>query len=186
MAKEDTPQAALEQAEREVGNIMLEGLGRAVLAWSFVERASELALTALMLGHGMALDEAHIISTAIDVRDRAALITALSHRAVGNKRWFGELVSVMNRLSNELRNSRNRLFHDAWSQKKGGQLSRRSSKPKLIRPQSRKFELILPTFEPVTIKQIDQFIRDCLDAADQIGTLTDRLADHFDPPSPQK
>lgn len=187
MVKEDTPQDRLEQAERELGRLGLEALGRAVIAWSHVERVSEATLSILLCGSGMGLDEARIISTTVDLRDRAALVIALGHRAVGKKRWFGKLLEVMNHLSNDLRNNRNRLFHDAWTEDRGKLSRRTTTKPKLTRPQSRKFELVLPAYEPASVRQINEFIGDCLKTAGQLNNeVNGHLLEHFDPPPPQE
>ncbi|HTV69759.1 MAG TPA: hypothetical protein VMF90_14590, partial [Rhizobiaceae bacterium] len=178
-ANEQLAQAkeALTELNLERSEIMVLSLGRSVIAWSYLERAVEHSLGILLTAHGVPFAESEIISTNVSLRDRVPLIATLAHRKFASAPWFDELIDLTNLASNELRNRRNRIVHDAWADDTGRLSRRSSSKPKLIRPQSRKYDLQIPGFEPVEFDSISSFITDCLAAANKLCKLNTKMVE---------
>lgn len=176
MAKDSAPQDEELQPERQRTMALL---GHCIVAWSFVERSIEHSLIILLVGSGLPEEEATIVATTMDVRDRVSLCAALGYKMAPKEPWFREMIALHNHATNELRNQRNRLLHDAWSID-GPRLARRSSsKPRLARPQSRELELVLPSFKPVTDDEIREFFDACTKATDDISEMNKRILSYY-------
>jgi hypothetical protein len=145
----------------------IKWLGRAVISWSYLETTLDTLFEVLLAIHGFKKTQSlKIMSANVDMRDKLQIIQALTVDCVQDKKTVGEAVSLTNYVGNELRNERNRLFHDNWSKGFAGSLLRtRRQGSKVSRPQAREFELVLPKAEPAGSKEIQQFNTNCTDAA---------------------
>lgn len=168
--------AKKEKLQKRTSELALQALGRSVIAWSYLERAVEHSLGILLGQCGMPFEESLVVATNVPLRDRVPLIATLAHRKYATRPWFSQLIELTNRVNNELRNRRNRIMHDSWAEGDEGFLERRSSvKPKLVRPQARKYELVSPNFERVDYEDISAFITDCLTTANELSEVNTKM-----------
>lgn len=177
MATKDTPTSALEQSggsEPSLGPTLL-ALGTAVISWSYLERAVDLLFGTLLGRLGLHTRSADLIAQNVEVREKAKIVVALACDARLPAGELERTIALMNAVQNDLRNERNRLFHDSWSYKEGAVARRKTTGSRIVRPQSRKVELLLPMPKAVEPGEITAFLARCDAISDEIISVGERL-----------
>jgi hypothetical protein len=146
-------------------------LGSAIIAWSHCEEATEHLLRDLLQYHGLEEDTARLIASTLDLKSRCALGIALAYKLPLSRDMMERLSTAINTVQNDLRNTRNRLFHDSWMLTKGAIHKRLSTGPKLSRPQARELELIVPDYSPVELQNVIDFSDRCIASSQEIHDI---------------
>ena len=147
----------------EYNQLAFSMLADCVVAWSHVEQSTDTAISTLLLRSGMAGDAAEMVALNLEIREKCAIIASLAYLYRLDDKWLSDVLTSINTISNDLRNRRNRLLHDTWSIGVGGQIHRRTrGKLRVTKPQSRQFDLIIPTPEPASTDEMARFVTDCL------------------------
>jgi hypothetical protein len=163
----------ISELESEANRLLVEMLGRSVIAWSQVEKSLDALAKVLMGTGGLSRTASKAITANLDVREKCKIITALAFEEGLPSKQVSAIADAVNSAQNDLRNRRNRLYHDSWSIKDGRMQKRASTGTRLHRPQAFKLELLVPDYEPIKAAEITSFITDCL-------KLSDVLLDHAD------
>jgi hypothetical protein len=154
-------------------------LGTAIISWSHCEESTEHLLRDLLGHHGLEDDAARIVSSSLDLKSRCALGVALAYRLNPPRDVLEKLSAAINRVQNEMRNTRNRLFHDSWMYKQGSIHKRVSTGPKLTRPQAHELELQVADYSPADLQEIKEFTDRCLDLSREIHDLLKAISHQF-------
>ena len=153
-------------------------LGDCVMAWSHVEVSTDTAVRSLFFMSGLTDDAAEMIALNLGLREKCSIIASLAYLHRPNDRWLSNVLSVANTISNDLRNQRNRILHDTWTIEGTGQLHRkRRSALRVGRPQSREFELVIPSAEPADTTDIHLFAKQAGDAVIELNDLMAAMLD---------
>jgi hypothetical protein len=163
----ETEQLVSELAS-EANRLLVEMLGRSVVSWSQVEKSID-ALARMLMGEGgLNKGGATVMTANLDIREKCKIIVALAFQAGLSSKQVTGIAETVNVAQNELRNRRNRLYHDSWSLKNGLFQKRSSTGTRLHRPQAFKLELLVPDYEPIKASEISSFINDCLKISDEL------------------
>jgi hypothetical protein len=157
-----------EEEQHDEGHSTILSLGQSVVAWSTAERGVETLLLILLLERGLIMGDATIVAANLDVRERSKMALALAYQTGVPQRRLKAIEALLNRIQNDLRNQRNRLYHDGWRFRDGGLQKRSYTGTRLHRKQAHKIELIVPDFEPITAQGIKAFVEECLKVADDM------------------
>ena len=149
----------------------VELLGRSLIAWSYLELCVDTLLLAVLSLKGLWSDAGDLIVANLDIREKASITVALGCVASLPKSTKADIVTSMNRVQNELRNERNRLFHDSWRVGEGGLSRRKTTGTKVVRPQARALSLELPAEEPVSVEAIRAFVEKCFAETERVLEL---------------
>ena len=148
-------------------------LGQCVMAFSKLEELTDLWLAVLAKRHGMNTDASLLLAINLPLREKCSAIVALAFLIDPDEKLMDRIASVTNKVCVELRNQRNRLFHDVWSRGDYELIRRPRTGTKLTRPQSRQVELKIPDQVKVTHHDLGNFIKECVDMSNEIISLSE-------------
>jgi hypothetical protein len=193
MGTGDTPpesEQLIGELSEMTARFTVEFLGRCVIAWSTAERSLETLLVILLSGRRLRMEDARIVVSNLDIRERAKLVVALAYQAKLPHKRLTKIERLAGQIQNDLRNRRNRLFHDSWNLSESGIFKRASTGTKLVRSQAFKIGLFVPDFEPIKPAMMYDFINDCMnlagELADQCQKLVDDMERELPPETPPK
>lgn len=171
------------QLAKAVQTYTHETLGRCVVYFSFLERSLEVLVVALLRHHRLAREAARLVVVNLDIREKSAIAIALACDAKLKSKLLEKLLAACNVVTGELRNERNRIFHDSWTVKSGVFQRKRTVGSRVKRPQARKIVLDIPQFEPASYEELQPFMDKCYTTA---GALLDCAEIISEMPSPER
>lgn len=154
-------------------------LGMAIISWSHCEEAVEHLLRDILQFHGLERDTADLIAATLDLKSRCALGIALTYKLDIPLDLMERLSAAVNSVQNDLRNRRNRLFHDSWMFKEGAIHKRVSTGPKLKRPQARQLGLDVPDYAPADLGEVIEFSKRSVETSQEIHDLLGLISQRY-------
>ncbi len=161
-------------------------IGLVCITWNNLENSLNVAL-AVFSGLAGQKTAAAILNNA-DMRDKWKMHDAVGILVKPSDEWYDRLKEVINRSDNELRNERNRMVHDQWSEAQT-EIIRRTSMAKIVREQARQFALKTHDSRTVTEDDIWHLV---IAIVAQSGYLAELVVEYLNSqietgePSPEK
>lgn len=137
-------------------NAPLAALGGAMLTWSTLLQTVQLLYFAYLRSIGVSEGDADLIAHQADERAMISVLVPGIYRYAVDTPEFPHIVETLNAISNDLRNRRNRIIHDAWTTA-SNDLLRSAIKPiQLVKLQARRIGLSQPQ-ESLATKDLQEF-----------------------------
>lgn len=166
----------LERAHQELNEVITSAIGQCVTVFSNIENCTDLLFIVLCRRHGMASQAATILANGMNLRTKCETMTGLTFALIGNDSLIEQVSSTLNRVTNDLRNRRNRLLHDVWTISAGSEISlTKRTGVRLRKVQSRTFGLDIPKPEEISIDLLWSFIEDCIEVQRDLVRLAELL-----------
>ena len=162
--------------------LLAQAIGEVCLEWSYLETiVHDMALHLAVYRDGAYDGDSvrhpfHVALSHMKLRERIFVVKALAHDVDAPADYYDRLSSLLSKIDNDLTVERNRYVHDLWTIE-SDHISRFAPGPKVVRPQSRKRELVMGTevvFADVT--EVRRFFDRLREARDSLIDLENELA----------
>lgn len=144
-------------------------IGKLTVNWSFLEFVIDRLISVLS---GMAtFEECDIFLSSLDVRQKVQIAKSLVVLRPIDEKWKEKVISILDKVTNELRNTRNEVIHSRWFLTKTGSQQQRV-KIRISRPQAR-MPLEISTLEKSrpNLRKMRNTTRAIIDFANELSFL---------------